>query len=68
MRELPNYSDTLKAVVELMCVFEVMDRLKMQEIGEILFRCESSIRLRKKFMAYPVSEKIEYKLREYKNI
>lgn len=58
MRELPNYSDTLKAVVELMCAFDVNDRLKMQEIGDILFRCESSIRLRKKFMAYPVGEKI----------
>lgn len=53
MRDMPHYSDTLNAVVELMCAFEVNDRLQMQEIGEILFRCESSIKLKRKFVAYP---------------
>ena len=31
-----------------------------------MFRCENSIKLRKKFSAYPVGDKIEKKLREYK--
>jgi hypothetical protein len=67
MREMSHYSDTLKAVVELMCAFEVNDRLQMQEIGEILFRCESSIKLKRKFVAYPAGKKIEKKIREYKS-
>ena len=66
MRDIPHYSDTLKAVVELMCAFEVNDRLQMQEIGEILFRCESSIKLKRNFVAYPFDQKIEKKLREYR--
>lgn len=58
LRSCDRYSDLLKVIIELMCSIDPKERLKQNEIDEIILKYENSIRHKKKFTPYPLSGRI----------